>query len=82
MGELPMRPVGRRPTNLDYAYDLSVDEIRRRQAVLEAIGDPWDPVQRAEDELLAYQMLFCTLDDEQQSILEDLVRARELPDRG
>src|SRR5918997_1681563 len=29
--------------DLDYAYDLTLDEVRRRSAVLEAIGD-WDPI--------------------------------------
>jgi len=30
--------------DLDFAYDLTLDEARRRTAVLEAIGDDWDPV--------------------------------------
>ena len=79
MSELPVRPADR--PDLDYAYDLTFDEIRRRRAVLEAIGDAWDPAQAVADEALAYQMLFCTLDDEQQSIFDELVRARVLPDR-
>ena len=28
--------------DLDFAYDLTLDEARRRTAVLEAIGDDWD----------------------------------------
>jgi hypothetical protein len=30
--------------NLDFAYDLTFDEARRRSAVLEAMGDEWDPI--------------------------------------
>ena len=30
--------------DLDFAYDLTLDEARRRTAVLEAIGDDWDPI--------------------------------------
>jgi hypothetical protein len=26
---------------LDFAYDLTLDEVRRRSVVLEAIGDDW-----------------------------------------
>jgi hypothetical protein len=29
---------------LDFAYDLTLDEVRRRSVVLEAIGDDWDPI--------------------------------------
>ena len=30
--------------DLDFAYDLTLDEARRRTAVLAAIGDDWDPI--------------------------------------
>ncbi|MGH3971138.1 MAG: DUF6400 family protein, partial [Mycobacterium sp.] len=30
-------------TNLEFAFDLTLDEVRRRSAVLEAIGADWDP---------------------------------------
>jgi hypothetical protein len=29
-----------------YAYDLTLDEARRRTAALEAIGDDWEPCYR------------------------------------
>jgi hypothetical protein len=81
MAQLPMHPVGGQATDPEYAYDLTLDEIRRRRAVLEAIGDRWDPVQALADEDLAYRMLYCDLDEEQQSIFDELVRAQVLPDR-
>ena len=30
--------------DLDFAHDMTLDETRRRSAVLAAIGDSWDPV--------------------------------------
>jgi hypothetical protein len=30
--------------HLDFPYDVTLDEGRRHMAVLEAIGDDWDPV--------------------------------------
>lgn len=67
--------------DFDFAYDLTLDEGRRRAAVLEAIGDDWDPIAALEQERLAYDMLYSDLDDDQQRIYEDLVRAGVLPDR-
>jgi len=32
------------PSDFAYAYDLTLDEARRRTAVLEAIEGDWDPV--------------------------------------
>jgi len=67
--------------NLDFAYDLTLDEARRRSAVLEAIGDDWDPVAVLAEEEKAYDMLYSDLDEEQQRIYDELVRARVLPSR-
>ena len=67
--------------NLDFAYDLTLDEARRRSAVLEAIGDDWDPVAVLAEEEKAYDMLYSDLDEEQQRIYDDLVRAGVLPSR-
>ena len=64
-----------------FAYDLTLDEIRRRRAVLEAVGDQWNPVEALADEELAHRMLYSDLDAEQQSIFDELVRAGVLPDR-
>ena len=74
MAELPGRPV------LAIAYDLTHDEARRRRAVLEAIGNDWDPVEVLTEEDMAYRMLYSGLDDEQQRIFDELVSAGVLPD--
>jgi Family of unknown function (DUF6400) len=67
--------------HLAFAYDLTLDEARRRAAVLEAIGDDWDPVEVLAQEDRAYAMLYSNLDDEQQRIYDDLVAAGVLADR-
>jgi hypothetical protein len=74
--------VDQHPTELNFAYDLTLDEARRRAAVLEAVGDDWDPIQALADEELAWAMLYADLDDEQQRIYDELVRAGVLPDRA
>ena len=67
--------------DLEFAYDLTLDETRRRSAVLEAIGDDWDPVAVLAEEQKAYDMLYSDLDDEQQRVYDELVRAGVLPER-
>ena len=67
--------------DLDFAYDLTLDEARRRTAVLEAIGDDWDPVAVLAEENEAYELLYSNLDDEQQRIYDGLVGAGVLPER-
>ena len=66
---------------LDFAYDLTLDEARRRSAVLEAIGDDWDPTAVLAQEEQAYDMLYSDLDEEQHRIYDELVRGGVLPDR-
>jgi Family of unknown function (DUF6400) len=66
---------------MDFAYDLTLDEARRRAAVLEAIGEDWDPLAVLAEEDRAYAMLYSDLDDEQQRIYDELVAAGVLPDR-
>jgi Family of unknown function (DUF6400) len=73
--------VAAEPNHLSFAYDLTLDEARRRAAVLEAIGDDWDPVEVLAQEDRAYAMLYSDLDDDQQRIYDDLVAAGVLPDR-
>ena len=72
---------GSEMADLEFAYDLTLDEARRRSAVLEAIGDDWDPVAVLAEELKAYDMLYSNLDDEQQRIYDELVREGVLPER-
>ena len=67
--------------NHDFVYDLTLDEARRRSAVLEAIGGDWDPVVVLAEEQKAYDMLYSDLDEEQQRVYEKLVRAGVLPER-
>jgi hypothetical protein len=67
--------------DLDFAYDLTLDEARRRSAVLEAMGDDWDPVGVLGEEEAAYDMLYSNLDAEQQRVYGELVRAGVLPER-
>lgn len=66
---------------MDFAYDLTLDEARRRAAVLEAIGDDWDPIAVMAEEERAWAMLYSNLDDEQQRIYDELVAVGVLPDR-
>jgi hypothetical protein len=68
-------------SDLEFAYDLTLDEARRRSAVLQAIGDDWDPTAVLAEEEKAYDMLYSDLDEEQQRIYDELVSARVLPDR-
>ena len=67
--------------DLDFAYDLTLDEARRRTAVLEAIGDDWDPIAVLAGENEAYDLLYSNLDSEQQRIYDELVSAGVLPER-
>jgi uncharacterized protein DUF6400 len=67
--------------DLEIAYDLTLDEARRRAAVVEAIGDDWDPVAVLAEEDRAYEMLYSNLDEEQQRIYDDLVSAGVLAER-
>ena len=68
--------------DLDFAYDLTLDEARRRSAMVTAIGDGWDPGAALAQEAHAYDMLYAGLDDEQQRIYDELVSAGVLPDRS
>lgn len=69
-------------SDLNFAFDLTLDEVRRRTAVLEAIGDDWDPIRALAEEEQAYAMLYSNLDDEQQRHYDELVTAGVLPDRA
>jgi hypothetical protein len=67
--------------DLDFAYDLTLDEVRRRTAVLEAIGDDWDPIAVLAEENEAYDLLYSNLDEQQRHIYDELVNAGVLPER-
>jgi hypothetical protein len=49
--------------------------------VLEAMGDEWDPIGVLAEEQKAYDMLYSDLDQEQQRVYDELVRAGVLPAR-
>jgi hypothetical protein len=68
--------------NLDMAFDLTLDEARRRAAVLQAIGDDWDPVAVLAEEERAYDLLYADLDTAQQAVYDELVEAGVLPERS
>jgi len=53
------------PSDFAYAYDLTLDEARRRSALVAAIGDDWDPLSVLAEEERAWNMLYSGLDDEQ-----------------
>jgi Family of unknown function (DUF6400) len=67
--------------NFDFAYDLTLDEARRRTAMFEAMGDDWDLIAVLGEEQKAYDMLYSDLDQEQQGVYDELVRAGVLPER-
>jgi Family of unknown function (DUF6400) len=67
--------------DFDFAYDLTLDEARRRSAVLDSLGDDWDPVAVLAEEQKAYDMLYSDLDEEQRRIYDELVLAGVLPER-
>lgn len=62
-------------------YDLTMDEARRRDAVMKVIGDEWDPIEALAGEELANNMLYSGLDGSQVQIYHALVAAGVLPDR-
>lgn len=70
-----------RANELVMSFDLTVDEARRRAAVLQAIGDHWDPVDVMANELAAQELLYSGLDGPTQQIYDDLVAAGVLPRR-
>jgi hypothetical protein len=65
----------------EFALDLALGEMRRRAAVVEALGDTWDPAAALAGETSAYRMLYSGLDADQQRTYDELVRAGVLPDR-
>jgi hypothetical protein len=66
----------------DFEIDLGTEELRRRAAVLAALGPDWDPVAVLAAENEAYDLLFSDLDEEQQQIYDRLVAAGVLPRHG
>ncbi|WP_329427346.1 DUF6400 family protein [Streptosporangium sp. NBC_01495] len=65
----------------DFEIDLTLEETRRRAAVMAALEPGWDPVaaMRAEEE--AYDLLYSDLDERQRETYDMLVAAGVLPRR-
>ena len=74
---------GDKTNELVMAFDLAVDEARRRAAVLQlhAIGAHWDPAVVLANEQAACEMLYSGLDGPTQQIYDYLVAARVIPRR-
>ena len=66
---------------LEMSFDLTLDEARRRAAVLQAIGAQWDPAVALANELAAYDLLYSGLDGPNQRIYDELVAGGVLPRR-
>lgn len=67
--------------DFEFSYDLTLDEVRRRSAVLAALGDDWDPIAVLAEEEAAYDLLYSGLDEDQFRIYQGLVEAGVLPER-
>ncbi|MEU1011246.1 DUF6400 family protein [Streptomyces sp. NPDC005890] len=70
------------PEPVDFAVDLTGQEMTRRTHVMAALGADWDPVEALRGEEEAYDMLYSGLDEEQQRLYDTLVEAGVLPARG
>jgi hypothetical protein len=58
-----------------HIFDLTAHEQIRVAAVLEAIGDRFDPIRVLEGEHEARALLYSNLDTEQLAVYDELVRA-------
>ncbi|WP_042800367.1 DUF6400 family protein [Streptomyces sp. C] len=67
---------------VDFAVDLTSQEMLRRAQVMAALGPDWDPVEVLRGEEEAYDLLYSGLDAEQQRTYDALVAAGVLPLRG
>jgi hypothetical protein len=70
-----------KPPHVVFALDLAREEVRRRAAVVAALGPYWDPAAVLRDERAAYDLLYSGLDARQQAIFDMLVTAGVLPGR-
>ncbi|MFF3088296.1 DUF6400 family protein [Streptomyces nojiriensis] len=67
---------------VDFAVDLTTQEVLRRAQVMAALGPDWDPMEVLLGEEAAYDLLYSGLDAQQQRLYDDLVAAGVLPARG
>lgn len=64
---------------MDFTVDLTSHETARLAAVLDAMGDTYDPDVVLENERSAHLMLYGGLDKDQQRVYDELVTAGILP---
>lgn len=64
---------------MDFVFDLTAHETTRLAAVLDALGDSYDPAEVAAGEDAAYLMLMADLDPWQIAIRDELIAAGVLP---
>lgn len=69
------------PNEFSFTIDLTAGELYRRAAVVEALGDAWDPAAVFAGEERAYELLYSGLDADQQRMYDELVSAGVLADR-
>jgi Family of unknown function (DUF6400) len=74
-------PFAASANELVMSFDLTLDEARRRAAVMQAIGAHWDPAVALANELAAEQLLYSGLDGVNQRIYDELVTGGVLPSR-
>ncbi|MFD3680449.1 DUF6400 family protein [Streptomyces sp. NPDC058613] len=67
---------------VDFAVDLTSQEVLRRAQIMAALGPDWDPIEVLRGEDAAYDLLYSGLDARQQRLYDDLVTAGVLPGRG
>ncbi|MET8288867.1 DUF6400 family protein [Streptomyces sp. NPDC048448] len=70
------------PELVDFAVDLTSQEVLRQAHVLDALGADWSPVEALRGEEAAYDLLYSGLDEEQRRVYDELVAAGVLPRRG
>lgn len=70
------------PELVDFAVDLTSQEVLRQAQVLTTLGPDWDPMEVLRGEEAAYDLLYSGLDEKQQRLYDDLVAAGVLPRRG
>ncbi|MFD3546722.1 DUF6400 family protein [Streptomyces sp. NPDC058655] len=78
----PTGPTGPTAELVDFAVDLTSQEILRRAQVMAALGPDWDPIEVLRGEEAAYELLYSGLDTAQQRLYDDLVAAGVLPGSG
>lgn len=64
---------------MDFVFDLTAHETTRLAAVLDALGDSYDPVEVEAGEAAARRMLMSNLSPGQAAIRDELIAAGVLP---